>query len=598
MIKLTNICKCYNSKVLDNLSYKFEKGKIYVVKGVSGCGKTSLLNILSGLDNKFDGNYTWNDKSVKEFTKLETEKFRNKIGYVFQNSLLLSKLTILQNLMFIRDDKDSIYSYAIKLGVFNLLDKYPEQLSGGERQRIAIIRALLINPKLILADEPTASLDNKNSIIIANMIADMSNMENIIIIASHENCFDDVADEIINLNYGEVCSVDKKIKTKKHSNQEIELIGKTKDAGKASILNYVFMRNKEKYKFLRLLPTVIIMSILLCCISIQGNFQKEYIKKIYSKYPLNVFSLTNNQYESLKESYDFITYDNYTIDEKDIECHPLLNKEISGFNFQGVIEFGHFPEKSTEIVVTREYIKNCFNTENYKNFVGKTVSIGGYSYTVSGILSDLSQGDEKDLVYYNSYYQTNNPNKVFIPYDTMKEKGYKVQSKTKMVRLDDLYDKREEYKSIRSFLDGPISVWDAKIIDMKTTIDMIYMIIMITVCIAGLIALIFIKNEIQLELFYRRKEIGYLQLFNVSKKRIRLIIILERLVKEVLSLIYAVILYSFVAVILKYCVDINGIIPIQTILLFFICILLYSIVIVVIPFNRFIKHNIVTLIST
>lgn len=598
MIELINVCKSYNKKVIDKFSYQFEQGKIYLIKGVSGCGKTSLLNILGGLDSNFDGNYLWNDKSVKDMAKSEQEVFRKDIGYIFQNSLLMAKVTIMQNLMFIKDDEEAISDYACKLGVTHLLSKYPEQLSGGERQRIAIIRALITNPKLIIADEPTASLDHKNSKIIVNIIENISNSENIIIIASHANCFDDVADEIIYLDYGKIRSVNKKIIKKCKNVEKSQKNEKNERKNKSFLLKYVFQRNKEKYKFLRLLPAIIIMTMLLCLISIQSNFQVEYIKKTYSRYPFNVFNLTNNEYEKLKESYDFIVYDNYTIDEKGIDCHPLFKKEDSGLSFQGVIKFGHFPEKNNEVIISREYATNILNTQNYNNCIGKIISIGGESYTIAGVLSDLSKDDEGNLVYYNTYYQTENKNKVFIPYDTIKEKGYNILSENKMVKLECLYNKPEVYKYIRSYKHGPISVWDGKIMDMQTIIDVIYMIILVTIFISGLIAIIFIKNEIQLELFYRRKEIGYLQVFNVSKKRILLIIILERLMRIVISLAYAIILFLFCVGVLKYYFNINAMISIPIILLFVGSILIYSGITVLIPCSKFIKQNIITLIST
>lgn len=595
MIELKNITKSYKNIVLDEFEYKFEQGKIYIIKGVSGCGKTTLLNILGCLDHDYKGDYLLNCKPIKELRKNEVEMFRKGIGYIFQNSLLLSKLTILQNLTFIKNDEETINYYANKLGVTHLLSKYPEQLSGGERQRISIVRALLNNPKLILADEPTASLDHKNSAIIANVMKEISSPENIIVIASHENCFDEVADEIIHLDYGKISSVNKNITTKQITVEKSE---EKEKKNRTLIMSYVFQRSKEKYKFLKLLPSIIIMIMLLCCISIQSNLQGEYIKKTFAKYPFNVFSLPNNKYELLKKSYDLVVYDNYTIDQAGVECYPLFEKKNSGLSFPGVIEFGHFPEKNNEIVVSRQYITSYLNTENYRSCIGKTVSIGGYPYIIAGVLSDLSKGDELDLVYYNNYYKIEKPIAVFIPYDTIKERGYKVTSSTKMVRLDSLYDKPEVYEGIRSSLHGAISVWDAKILEMKATIDVIFGIIMAAVCLAGIIAIIFIRNEVQLELFYRRKEIGYLQVFNVSKKRIRLIIVLERLLRTTIALLYAIVVFSICILAVKFIFDINGLIPFQTMLLFLTVILIYSGIAILIPCNKFLKQNIITLIST
>ncbi len=595
MIELSNITKSYNNKVLDGFEYKFEQGKIYVVKGVSGCGKTTLLNILGYLDHDYNGDYRLDGKTIRKLRKKETEIFRKGIGYVFQNSLLVSKLTIQQNLLFIKNNEETINYYAHKLGVTHLLSKYPEQLSGGERQRISIIRALLNNPKLILADEPTASLDHKNSVIIANMIKDISSPENIIIISTHEKCFDKIADEIIHLDYGKVGSVEKNVIIKQKV-AERPLEREKKNI--ILLISYIFKRSKEKYKLLKLLPSIIVMIVLLCCISIQSNLQREYIKKVYDKYPFNVFSLSSNQYEALKKSYDLIVYDNFTIDEPGVACYPLFEKENSGLSFPGVIEYGYFPERNNEIIVSKKYILSCLNTQNYESCIGKIVTLGGYSYKIAGVLSDLSQGDAIDLVYYNSYYQTGNPTAVFIPYDTIKAKGHKVMTQTKMVRLNGLYDKPEVYEGLRSYLGGAISVWDAKILEVKTTMNVIFSIIMATVCIAGFISFLFLRNEVQLELFYRRKEIGYLQVFNVSKKRIRSIIVLERLLRTVIALSYSIILFIACILTMKLIFNINGVIPFQSVFLFLAVVLIYTGISTLVPCNKFLKQNITTLIST
>ncbi|MDD4592751.1 MAG: ATP-binding cassette domain-containing protein, partial [Parabacteroides sp.] len=441
MIELKGISKIYDRKVLDDFSYRFEQGKIYVIKGVSGTGKTTLLNILGGLDFDFEGEFVFYSDSVKGLQKNEKESFRAKIGYIFQNSLLLSKLSIMENLLFIRNDEATIKYYADKFHVSSLLSKYPEQLSGGERQRISIIRALLGSPKLILADEPTASLDHKNSEKIAEAIKEISSAENIVIIATHEKCFDDVADEIIHLEYGKAGSVIKKGRaTSESGGRSLAKRGKEKDRNTTSILKYVYRRNKDKYKLLRLLPAAVIMTFLLFCISAQNNIQKEYSRKIYEKYPFNVFVLSNGTYELLKDSYSFTLYENYTIDEEGVSCYPLFEKENSGLSFGQVIEHGRFPEKENEVIVSREYVKNRMNTQEYERCVGEDINIGGHIFIVSAIMSDLSQGEDLSLVYYNNYYKIKGPSAVFIPYDTIKKIGYKVESPVKMVRLDDLYD--------------------------------------------------------------------------------------------------------------------------------------------------------------
>ena len=140
-----NLSKSYDgvNQVIKDFSFDFEKGKIYVIKGISGCGKTTLLNILGHLDTDFEG---------------EVDYVENT-GYISQRSLLYSNLTIFENLRFINDSPEDIIALSKELSVDQLLNKYPNEISGGERQRISVIRTLLKNPELILADEPSSALD-------------------------------------------------------------------------------------------------------------------------------------------------------------------------------------------------------------------------------------------------------------------------------------------------------------------------------------------------------------------------------------------------------------------------------------------------------
>jgi len=592
MIKITGISKTYKTKVLNDIEYEFKTGKIYVIKGVSGCGKSTLLNILGGLDRDFDGEYLFFDKNIKTLGKNDFNSLREKVGYIYQNSLLLSNLTILENLCFIKNCPGAIKTYADRLGVAELLNKYPEQLSGGERQRFAVIRALLNNPILIIADEPTASLDNNNSKKIANMMAGICRPDNIVIISTHEDCFDEIADEIIDLNYGRIGSV---IKNDKPSPNDTAIICEEKK--KFPIFKYIFSRNKKKMKFLKILPSMVIFLVLLFCLAVQNNFQDQYIKKVSEKYPMTVFALSNFQYERIQDRYDLEVYDNYVIEEDEFICLPLFDEKDSGLSYYQVIQYGRFPQKINEVVISQEYVDNISGFNSYQESIGKSVLIGSDRYTIVGVLSDLKNERHFNLVYCNYYYDVDNPCKVFIPYEIIKERGQLVESESKMVKFSELYEDRTNYIELREELHQPISVWDKIVIDLQKTIDYIYLIIMVAVCLVALIALLFIRNEIQLELYYRRKEIGYLQVFNVPKKRLKLMLVCERLLRTALALGYALIFYIISAIISISFFDVNGFLPINIVALFISVILLYSVLSVYFPCNKFLKQDIITLIT-
>ena len=171
-LELKNISKHFNIdkkiKVLKNLSYNFNKGKMYSLMGPSGSGKSTLLNLISLIDRPSLGSIKFNDKLVNFSNNKNNDIFRAKnIGIVYQQNNLLADFTALENVylanLSINNDKDSAITKAKvllkKIGLSNRLNHFPSQLSGGECQRVAIARAIINDPEIILADEPTGSLD-------------------------------------------------------------------------------------------------------------------------------------------------------------------------------------------------------------------------------------------------------------------------------------------------------------------------------------------------------------------------------------------------------------------------------------------------------
>ena len=173
-LELNNISKTFkaskNLKVIKNLSYNFKKGKIYSLMGPSGSGKSTLLNIISLIDKPSNGSIKFNKHQINYDEKEKNDQFRaKKIGIVYQQNNLLPDFTSLENIylasLSINNNKDLAISKAKqllkKIGLSSRADHYPSQLSGGEAQRIAIARAIINDPEIILADEPTGSLDVK-----------------------------------------------------------------------------------------------------------------------------------------------------------------------------------------------------------------------------------------------------------------------------------------------------------------------------------------------------------------------------------------------------------------------------------------------------
>ena len=199
-------------KVLNNLSFTFKKGNIYSIVGPSGSGKSTLLNILSLIDQPTSGQVQLENKDIKFQEKSKNDLIRaNKIGIIYQQNNLLNDFTVIENvylanLTIIKNKNKAIENSKIilkKIGLSNRLNHYPSQLSGGEMQRVAIARALVNNPDILLADEPTGSLDTDTAKEVFNIISSQKNSNRLIIFATHNRFFANKADcqlEMINGN--------------------------------------------------------------------------------------------------------------------------------------------------------------------------------------------------------------------------------------------------------------------------------------------------------------------------------------------------------------------------------------------------------------
>ncbi|WP_223556592.1 MULTISPECIES: ABC transporter ATP-binding protein [Lysinibacillus] len=206
LIKLENITKSYNGNLIfSNLNLEIEKGEFLGITGKSGAGKSTLLNII-GLLEECDGNVIIKGKKISYRDTKEVRKLlKNEIGYLFQNYALIDDLTVYENLRIILDKipqkegRKLALQELNKLGLGDILDKKIFQLSGGEQQRVAIARLILRKSEIILADEPTGSLDQKNGKIIMNLLKEFHNQGKTIIMVSHDESAISNCSRVINL---------------------------------------------------------------------------------------------------------------------------------------------------------------------------------------------------------------------------------------------------------------------------------------------------------------------------------------------------------------------------------------------------------------
>ena len=216
-LEIKNISKHFNIekkiKILKNLSYNFKKGKMYALMGPSGSGKSTLLNLISLIDRPTIGSIKFNDNLVNFSNNKKNDIFRAKnIGIVYQQNNLLSDFTALENIylanLSINNDKDSSRTKAIdllkKIGLSNRLNHFPSQLSGGESQRVAIARAIINDPEIILADEPTGSLDLNTAKEIFQLLNSQKKPNRLIIFATHNRFFANKADCLLEMTDGSI----------------------------------------------------------------------------------------------------------------------------------------------------------------------------------------------------------------------------------------------------------------------------------------------------------------------------------------------------------------------------------------------------------
>ena len=200
MIELKDINKFYVTgeetlHALKNVNLTINKGEFLSIMGPSGSGKSTLMKILGLLDKKFDGSYNFLDKSIRDFSDDTLSKFRNeKIGFVFQDFNLIKRLTVKENIEIpmlyrgyrMKETKKRVVELLRRVNLENKITKYPTELSGGQQQRISIARALVNNPDIIIADEPTGALDSHTSKEIMGIFKELNDEGITIILITHD----------------------------------------------------------------------------------------------------------------------------------------------------------------------------------------------------------------------------------------------------------------------------------------------------------------------------------------------------------------------------------------------------------------------------
>lgn len=214
IIKAENIVKRYHMGgrevvAVDKISFSIYEGEFVVILGPSGAGKTTILNLLGGMDTISSGNLTSSEVSLKKISDKSLTRYRrNKVGFVFQFYNLIPNLTALENVELATElckNHLSCEKVMTQVGLNDRMNYFPSQLSGGEQQRVSIARAVAKNPDILLCDEPTGALDYETGKKILGLLYDICKQENkAVIVVTHNSAIKEMADRVIHIKNGKI----------------------------------------------------------------------------------------------------------------------------------------------------------------------------------------------------------------------------------------------------------------------------------------------------------------------------------------------------------------------------------------------------------
>ena len=220
MIRIQGLKKLYTTEevettALDNVNLEVVEGEFVAIMGPSGCGKSTLLNLLGLLDNPSEGEYHFFDHEVSKYSERQRANLRKaNIGFVFQSFNLIDELTVFENVELpllylaipVAERKKQVTEVLDRMNLTHRAKHFPQQLSGGQQQRVAVARAVVSNPKLILADEPTGNLDSRHGDEVMEMLTKLNEAGTTIIMVTHSPAYADYSHRVVHLFDGHVVS--------------------------------------------------------------------------------------------------------------------------------------------------------------------------------------------------------------------------------------------------------------------------------------------------------------------------------------------------------------------------------------------------------
>ena len=561
VFRIDNLTKEYGKnntyqKVLDNISITFKSNEFVCILGESGSGKSSLLNIMGGLDNDYSGSININNINIKYINQDEYRK--NNIGFIFQNFNLINNLSVIDNIILpiekenisYRKKKERAIKYLRKLNIYTIKNKKINELSGGQKQRVAIARGLITNPSIILADEPTGALDEENSKNILEILKEINKEGKLVIVVTHSKKVIDYSTRVIEIKDGKIFK-DKKLKRIKETN--IDSV-ESKENKYLYLFKHAFKNlknNKRRNLFITFASSIGIVGIILSLFL--GDGVKNYINDlIVSKSDPNIYTI-----ESKYKYYDEDILRKVNKIKHIDKVNKELNISMSSINYNDkTYELTYLDSLSTKSKLEKGNNKGLMiNKKLYKKIkIGDKVKltfIDDYivfeeEIEITGILENtginLIDDNYNAMIKYSNLekiYKENDkeikPNNISIKIDSKDNIEY-IKDELKKLKLtpktnEDYYNELKKYLDIASFVLGMFSFSSL------------------------FVSTIMISIIINITVLERVREIGLLRSIGYSKKDVKNIFKSESLSIGVCIWLFSIYISNIIINIIKYIIN-------------------------------------------
>lgn len=543
MIQIKNLVKRYDtSPILDDVDFTFPNKGLICLLGASGCGKSTLLNLIAGFDSNYSGEIKVRGTSISKMNADELCAYRrDNIGFIFQNYNLLSGYTVLENVLLPselnalseEENKKSAKELLDKLGLSHKTDEKIENLSGGQKQRVAIVRALISNPRIILADEPTGALDRKNSNEIMELLKEVSK-DHLVIVITHDQKICSFADEVVHIKNGKILT--KYTYTKKDTSSENKLSLNT--SIKVSVLKRGFKNFKVHFTRYMAVSLAISIGILVFMLSLSSG--KMMDKNILDFQDKN--TAFNNGYIKGEDDGTLIellksdkrienVYYQYKL--KDVTLRlgdktEALAEKYPMAKASEKMSYGAMPKiDKSEIALSPSLAKKFEN--DISRLIGKEVVLGHedqqYTLTISGIFNanydDFFVSSDNEQKFYQ---HVKNQNHYSISYDV---KNFEDIVSVSQMLIDQKIDSKTAAKDVE--------VLQSTFNNLKRLFIIISILILAISLFISTALLIKLQNT-------RFKEIGLLSALGYTKGTIRKMIVSENILLSAISAIIQAVL--------------------------------------------------------